>query len=188
MRKDIRYAVILVVMILLALLCLYCIFADREKEDDRNNTEVTGTGPIPTERTIVVPDKDHNEVLLGTVRFYTVKLSSRNIESVEVAVGKETEVTAKLVSEYITDALEDEEIELDISGIEEKDGICIINFSSSIRKVAGSDPELEKMILDAYSMSIVDNCNVDGVSFKIEGKAYSTQNITLNDGEVYLKN
>ena len=44
------------------------------------------------------------------------------------------------------------------------------------------------MILDAYSMSIVDNCNVDGVSFKIEGKAYSTQNITLNDGEVYLKN
>ena len=50
------------------------------------------------------------------------------------------------------------------------------------------DPELEKMILDAYSMSIVDNCNVDGVSFKIEGKAYSTQNITLNDGEVYLKN
>ena len=189
MRKDIRYTIILVIMILLALLCLYRILADKEIEGEQEPPAVTGEGAIPTERIIIIPDKDSDSnVVLGTISFYKVNLSSRIIESVEVAAQKEAEVTPKLVAEYITDALEDEEIDLEIIGIVEKDGVCFINFSDDINDIADKDPELEKMILDAYAMSIVDNCKVDGVTFKIDGKTYSTKNRTLKDGEVYLKN
>ena len=188
MRKDIRFVICLVVIMLLALLCIYRILADKEIEDE-NRPQVTNGAPSPTERTIIVSNGANSNLVLGTIRFYTVKLSGRLIESVEVAVGQNVEVTPKLITEYITDALEDEEIDLKILRIINENGVCTLDFSESIKELADRDSEVEKLVLDAYSMSIVDNCqDVNSVTFNIEGKPYSTRNITLKDGEVYLKN
>ena len=187
MRKDIRFTICLVAIILLALLCIYSFLADKEEEGDKKPGD-EGVTVVPTQRVIILPNGDDKNLVLDTVRYYTVKLSSRKIESVEAAVGQGVEVSPKLISEYITDSLEDEEIDLNILGIEQKDGVCIIDFDDEIVKIAKKDPNIEKLILDAYSMSIVDNCSdVDGVSFRINGKAYRTDNLTLKDQEVYLK-
>ena len=187
MRKDIRYVICLVFIILLALLCIYRILADKEIEEEKKDPDITNVSPIPTPRTIVLPGDE--DKFLGTVRYYTVKLSQKNIESVESVVGQDTEVTPKLICEYIKDALEDEEIDIDINDIQQKDGICTIDLSKDIVSVAAKDAALEKLILDAFSMSIIDNCaDVVGVSFKIDNAPYSTANLKLQDGEVYLKN
>lgn len=187
MKKDIRFTICLVAIILLALLCIYSFLVDKEDERDKNpgDEEVT---VVPTQRVIILPDGENKKLVLDTVRYYAVKLSGGKIESVEAAVGQGVEVSPKLISEYITDSLEDEEIDLNILGIEQKDGICIIDFDDEIVKIAKKDPNIEKLILDAYSMSIIDNCKeIDGVSFRINGKPYSTDNLTLKDQEVYLK-
>ena len=64
----------------------------------------------------------------------------------------------------------------------------MIYFDSSIESTAKKDPKLEKLILDAYAMSIVDNCDdVEGVTFTISGKAYLTDSVRLDGGKVYLK-
>lgn len=187
MKKDIRFCLCLVAIILLALLCIFVLLADKEKEID-TKPDYPEVSVTPTPRTIVVSGGENN-VVLGTVSFYTVKLSGRLIESVEVAVGKGLNISPKLISEYVTDALEDEEIDIDILSITEKDGICTLDFGESIRKLAISEPDIEKLVLDAYAMSIVDNCpDINGVTFRIDGKAYSTKNISISDGEVYLKN
>ena len=57
-----------------------------------------------------------------------------------------------------------------------------------MKSTAKKDQKLEKLILDAYAMSIIDNCDdVEGVTFTISGKAYSTESIRLDGGKVYLK-
>ena len=187
MKKDIRFVICLVIIILLALLCIYVLLSEKEK-DGEIQPDYPEVSVTPTPRTIIVPGGDNN-VVLGTISFYTVKLSGRIIESVEVAVGKGAEISPKLISEYVTDSLEDEEIDLEILDIKQENGICILNFGEEIKELSLRDGEVEKLVLDAYSMSIVDNCpDVNGVTFKIEGKTYSTQHIKISDGEVYLKN
>ena len=188
MKKDIRFVICLVIIILLALLCIYMLLSEKEKDGDiqPDYPEVSVT---PTPRTILFSSGGSDDVVLGTISFYTVKLSGRIIESVEVAVGKGADISPKLISEYVTDSLEDEEIDLKILGIDNKNGICTIDFSDSIKELAIGEPDIEKLVLDAYSMSIVDNCSdVNGVTFTINGKTYATKNISLADGEVYLKN
>ena len=86
MKKDIRFCLCLVAIILLALLCIFVLLADKEKEID-TKPDYPEVSVTPTPRTIVVSGGENN-VVLGTVSFYTVKLSGRLIESVEVAVGK----------------------------------------------------------------------------------------------------
>ncbi len=187
MKKDIRFVICLVVIMLLALLCIYSLLADKERDKD-THPDYPEVSITPTQRMIIVTNGE-KDVVLGTINFYTVRLSTRNIESVEVAVGQGAEISPELISGYVTDALEDEEIDLDILGIEIKNDICILNFGKSIKDLAEKEADIEKLILDAYSMSIVDNCaGLNGVTFRIEGEPYITRNIKLSDNEVYLKN
>ena len=85
MKKDIRFVICLVIIILLALLCIYMLLSEKEKDGDiqPDYPEVSVT---PTPRTIVFSSGGSDDVVLGTISFYTVKLSGRIIESVEVAV------------------------------------------------------------------------------------------------------
>ena len=187
MKKDIRVAICLLIIVLLAILGIYSLLAEKEDEEG-SKVPLPDATLAPTPRTIILPGGEEKKLVLGTVRYYTVKLSTRNIESVEAAIGQGSEISPKQIAGYVTDALEDEEIDIEIKGIYLDEGICTLDFSQEIRKIAAKDSGLEKLILDAYAMSIVDNCqDIYGVSFKIEGESYSTGGISLKDGEVYLK-
>lgn len=189
MKKDIRLAACIVVIILLVILCIFMLLSEKEKEDDLNDPSNMGNIAVPTQRLIVVPSSGtDNPLLLTSIKYYAIKLSDMSIQTAEEAVGNNVTVTPKMISEYVTTALEDEEINIDIRDITVSDKLCKIDFSEDIRSIAKSDPELEKLILDAYAMSIIDNCeDVDAVTFTISGMDYSTGSISLPGGKVYLK-
>jgi len=188
-KKDIRLAACIVVIILLVILCIFVLLSEKEKEEELNNPNGTENLSAPTPRIIVVPTTGNNNGgVLKSVRYYVIKLSDKAIDTAETAMGSAVVVTPEMISEYVSDALEDEEINVAINSISVKDDICTIDFDESIKSIAKKDQILEKLILDAYSMSIVDNCeDVEGVTFTISGKAYSTDSIRLDGGKVYLK-
>lgn len=188
-KKDIRLAVCIVVIILLVILCIFVLLSEKEKENDLNDTSNIGNQAVPTQRLIVVPSSGTDDpVFLKSIKYYVIKLSGMSIETAEEAVGNGVKVTPEMISEYVSTALEDEEINIDIRSISVTGNICKIDFSEDIRDIAKSDPELEKLILDAYAMSMIDNCeDVDAVTFTISGKDYSTGSVSLPGGKVYLK-
>ena len=186
MKKDnISFAICLVMIILLVILCLYRYLADKEIESEEGENITTTV--IPTPRTYVITD-DGGEVVLHGIRYYSVKLSSMNTETAEAVIGEGVELTPQLICEYVSDSLEDEEIEVDVKSAVLKDSLCIVDLGEEILDISKKDRQLEKLILDAFSMSIVDNCKeVEGVSFLIENKPYSSSWIRLESEEVYLK-
>ncbi|MBR4343840.1 MAG: hypothetical protein IKP88_14285 [Lachnospiraceae bacterium] len=185
MRKDIRFAICFVVIMLLVILCIYRYLADKEIESERSGTGTTGA--VPTSITHVITDSE-GEVILHRIRYYTIKLSQMDIETADAVIGENAEVTPLLICEYVSDSLEDEEIEITVKGAQLKDRLCIVDLGRDILEVSKKDRQLEKLILDALAMSIVDNCkDVEGVSFSIENQPYSSSWIKLESEEVYLK-
>ena len=188
-KKDLRLAVCIVVIILLVILCIYMLLSEKEKEQDLNDPTGVESDNVPTPRIIAVPSTGNNVGgELRIIRYYTIKLSEKSIETAEAAIGNDIKGTPEMISEYVSDALEDEEINAAINAISVKDNICIIDFDDSIENIAKKDKKLEKLILDAYAMSIIDNCDdIEGVTFTISGAAYYTDSIRLAGGKVYLK-
>ena len=184
MKKDIRIAICVVGIILLVILCIYRLLADKEIADENNQNPIV-TAPVPTERVLVDPKDGKAE--LTSVNYYIVDISTKAIKPAVAVTGKKEDVTAAHIVEYITDALEDEEIELTIKDIVTDNGLCIVDFDENIYKIIKDTPDLEKPILDAVAMSLVDNLQeINEVSFRIAGQPYSTSAFQLKDKEGYL--
>lgn len=180
-------------MLLLGLLALFFFETEREEQIDDNPavpTEAADTStPIPT-RVIVLNDNqgdDSQKTELVMLRYYTV--SSMNIpnKSAEVVIEAGQEVTPSLVMDYFLESLEDEEIVLDINKIDVRENVCNVDFGPSIKKLAEDSAITEVHILDAVAMGILDNCEgISDITFTIDGGRYKTENVILNEGEVYL--
>jgi len=185
MRKDIRIAICLVGIILLVILCIYRLLADKEIEDDgKQNPEISSA--VPTPRVIVDP-KGTNSDILQAITYYIVDVSEKNTKPVEAVVGKKEEITPEHIIEYITDDLEDEEIEISIEKVLTEGNLCIVDFNEVMIGTVEKNPELEKLILDAIAKSLLDNLqDVNEVSFRIAGKPYKTSTFELKDKEGYL--
>ena len=185
MKKDIRLTICLAVIILLGIFCLFRLFADKEIEEEEGTN---GHQAVPTPKTFVISDEDKNELILTGIKFYTVNRSTMNIESAEAAVDKTFELNPLHICEYVTDALEDEEIEIEVNSAVQDEDICIVDIGDSIKDISEKSRQLETLVLDALAMSILDNCrDIKGVTFTIDKENYSTANIQLKDKEVYLK-
>ena len=183
MKKDIRIVIFLVGMILLVILCVYRVLADKEIEEEI--TEGYDITNIPTPRTIVDP-VDGKE--LTGIGYYKVNLQKMSTESVEAAIGSNVEITPDIITDYVCDALEDEELTVTVNGTSVKNNMCTVDLKEDIIALTKEYPEIEKLILDAFAMSILDNCrDIDAVSFTIMGKEYSTQNIKIENGKAYIK-
>ena len=122
MKKDIRLAVCIVAIILLVILCIFVLLSEKEKEEDLTDPGITEN--VPTPRIIVVPTTGNNNGdILKSVRYYVIKLSGLKLDTAETAIGSKVTVTPEMISEYVTDALEDEEINVAINDISVKDDI-----------------------------------------------------------------
>ena len=182
MKKDIRLAICLVAIILLAILCVYRLLADKENEEEIN-TEGYENQAIPTPKVITVDGKE-----LVEISYYTVNLMKMSRERAEGYIGSTDEIKPETIVEFICDALEDEELNVKVRNISISDKVCYIDLDDEIESISEMDSRVEKLILDAFSISILDNCwNVDAVSFTIMGKEYSTENIKIESDKTYIK-
>jgi len=188
MRKDIRIAICLVVIILLVILCAYRLLADKEIDEDKAEvTPTSQTANYPTQPVYIIPS-NNQDVVLKRVKYYKVSLADSSVVVAETAVGSDVEITPSVIAEYVSDALDDEELEVNVIEVVIEDKKCIIDLGNGIKSVSKRSAETERLVLDAFSMSIIDNCReIDEVTFRLEGKAYVTDNIRLGESEGYLK-
>ena len=190
MKKDIRLAACLIGILLLGILCVYRLLADKEIEDEKNKG---GSGEVTTG---VVEEKENNDltykidgekITLHKISYYTIRLSDLTITNTETILPEGIEINPKLICEYVLYSLEDEGIETDIKDTRIAGDLCVVDMDKSIYEIAGKNSKLEKLILDVISTSIIDNCEkVKSVTFTTEGNDYSSANIKLLNGRVYL--
>ncbi len=184
MKKDIRFAICLVVIFLLAILCVYKLLAEKESEAE-NNTGGYELTVIPTPRTIVDPVDGKERTV---IEFYKINLRKMETVSAETAIEGGTEITPNLICDCVCEALEDEELKIVVRKTSISKGVCTVDLDEEIKSVSESDPQVEKLILDAFSMSILDNCkDIEAVSFTIMGEEYSTKNIKIESDKTYIK-
>lgn len=191
MKKDARFVICITVILMLVLLCLFMCSA--EKEEEENNQKVTQiVTPVPT-KVISIPSDDKSndngeEINLKRIEFYTITgAAGTRIDTAETLVLENIAVTPRLMVDYCLDAFSDEEIELEVIHIKTENGLCIVDFDESINEMEPLGRVTETLILDALAMSILDNCEeVEKVTFTINGNAYKTSNISLDEGETYL--
>ncbi|MCR5685435.1 MAG: hypothetical protein K6G81_08485 [Lachnospiraceae bacterium] len=146
--------------------------------------EPTGSDTEP-ELTKTVQNQDKTEVI--TLRYYVVN-GNGQLERATSLVKGGTQITPELVLDFLLDSLEDESIVLKVDGIEIKDKVCVISFDDSIYSVAASGARMENAVLDAIAQSILDNVkDVLGVSYRIKGDQYITDNNSFSVDSVYME-
>lgn len=196
MKKDLRVVICIIALVLLALLCFFKCSAEIEDESGEGTTGAPQVSeqPLPT-RVIVIPGDENGEnhstdIGLVTIEYYTITgAGNTRIDTAEALIKEGTGITASTIVDFCLDSFTDEELDVNVLDVSQKEGICTVNFDSSIRKIAKDGRVTEVCVLDALAMSILDNCkDVVSVSFTINGEAYVTDNITLDVGEVYLRN
>lgn len=173
--------------ILLLILCSLLIFSCGPASDDGPVVQPEGqstTGDVPTQ---TVPELTDAPGGLVRLKYYTVSASSHSIKNAVVLVGSKYEITPSRIIGLIVDSLEDQSVIVDIDSVSIIDGVCVIDFDTSIRSISEKDTQLENAILDACAQSILDNISdCTAVSYKIDGGAYTTDGHSFAEDQIYM--
>lgn len=142
-------------------------------------------------------EKDENEQkIVGSigdseyiykVKFYSIDTENKALVDGVAAVSSKSEIVPMQALELVRASLEDNSVLISFKDAYIEDGICTINFDSSIKAVSSSDVELEELILDASAQTILDNFSeCIGVKVLIDGQAYSTDGFNFDKDYIYM--
>lgn len=172
--------------IILTAVLVLCIFAGCKKPSDRKPTVTPTPGPALTVTTppgpSVVPSKTTE------LPIYTVNGDYSELTAVTALVAAEEEITEKVVSEAVVDALADSAIYVQVNDVVKEDNVVIVDFNASAPPVAQVSASIEGLILDAFGQSILDNVTeCSGVGFSVDGGAYASGHFEFEKGDVYMR-
>ena len=118
-----------------------------------------------------------------TITVFTIDTSSMSLKASRVK-KKEDDDSLSYLAQLVLDNLEDDEIHLD--KVEQEGDQAIIYFDSKGKPVTGCDEEMEGLILECFANSILDNAEgCHGVIFRTEKGAYESENLSMEEDEVY---
>ena len=114
-------------------------------------------------------------------------LDSDNFEKIAISVKVETgSITLFELAKKIANSLEDESFSVKINDAYFEKTTAIVDFSSD-GAPGISAPNYEISLLDCIGQSIIENYdNCTAVVFRIDGKAYVTENFSFGIDEAYL--
>ena len=163
---------LLCICLLAVCLCTAC--GDGES-DPQTSAEVSTTEP---EKATATPAP-----AFETITVFTIDPSSMSLKASRVK-KKEDDDSLEYLAQLVLDNLEDDEIRL--SGVEQEGDQAVIIFDSTGKPVKGCDEEMESLILECFANSILDNAEgVHGVIFRTDKGAYESENLSMEEDEVY---
>lgn len=133
--------------------------------------------------------KDYQKLLAntGTLPIYCINDDGSDIEPVDAYIDANADINSSVVTEAVVKEFANHNVIILIDSVsEDQNGNVKISFKKNSIPVIGVDEELEYLILDCFSQSILDNMEtVHAVIFRIEGKAYVTDNVSMGKNEAY---
>lgn len=120
------------------------------------------------------------------VPIYTLNNETLETKATVASVSEDTPITAELIVELVVSDIADKSYVINVNEVSTEEDKAVVDFSSKTPPVVQASKEVEGTILDAIAFSIIDNvpeCN--GVIFRVDGKAYTSENMTLGFDQVY---
>lgn len=193
------------VLIIVSVLLVSCIFVTSCKEKKDGNvqilshsgkkTEVTDPSEkpsiVPTEdsETDMEEEQDYKEALANTVQLpiYCLNEDLSEIETVKIYMDPQTKVTSLFVVEKVVDEFSNHALPIGIDKVSEDDkGTVIVSFKRDTIPVTGVEEEVENLMLDCISQSILDDVESSkAVIFQVEGAAYRSAHNAFKKNEAY---
>ncbi len=141
----------------------------KDIQDAKNNKSLNVSGP--------------SLEVVKTFSIYTVDTSDKTIVPVNI-VARGGRVTPEFIVEEVKNNME---MDVEITEIEIEKKRLFLSFDHKKQPVKKCDPELEILVLDCFTNSLLDNLSyIDDIIVRCDNGAYSSKNITLGKNEVYL--
>ena len=121
----------------------------------------------------------------------TITIYSINSDTMSLIPMPVKKISDKNDVEYICSlVLENlDEQEVKVTDCQHLGNTVVISFSSKGQPITGCSRKMEKLILDAFANSILDNvADCDGIIFQCEGKAYKSDYRSFGKDEMYASN
>lgn len=159
--------------------------------------EVTSRTETASDLTESTPSDDMEEEAEGSVKdalantktlpIYCINDDGSDIESVIVYLDENAEVNAVTIVDEVVGEFSNHNLTIGIDKVtEDEDGNVIVSFTKDTVPVKGVEEDVEYLILDCISQSILDDDKTSqAVIFQIEGNAYESDNISFKENEAY---
>ena len=158
------------------LLGMVFILAACESENEGPAVKMT---PTPEETPLPTPE-------LETITVFTI--DSANMTAVPSRVKKnQADDSVEYIVQLVSDNLEDSEIRVSEAFMEGENAVIVFDQKSKPLKNCPAD--MEALILDCFSTSVLDNVDgCRGVIFRSDKGKYASDNLTLGEDEIYASN
>lgn len=123
---------------------------------------------------------------METLTIYSINSDAMSL--IPVSVKKVSDKnTLKYICSLVVENLDEQDVE--VSECTKEGTTAIVSFSADSQPVCECSKKMEKLILDAFANSLLDNVpDCDGVIFRCEGKAYKSENRSFGKNEMYASN
>lgn len=120
---------------------------------------------------------------MKTFTIYSIDSDTMSIVPVSVP-KKGNGISAEYILVLVMDNLSENKIATPT--VEMKGKKLIVSFEAAGEPVKNCNRKMEHLILECFSNSLLDNLkNYDGIIFRVEGKAYKSENLKFDLNEVY---
>lgn len=120
------------------------------------------------------------------IQVYTINMASMQSVSETVYLMEGEEVTAENILKEVIELFKVNTIEIEINGIKRKKDVMYISFAKESAPVIDVSKKVEEIILESIAKSLLDNLeDVDKIVFQVDSGAYKSENLELEENEVY---
>ncbi len=112
---------------------------------------------------------------------YCMNDDGSDIESVQILIDENAEITAYIVTEMVVNEFSNHNLVIGIDDVTTDElGNVVVSFLKDMPPVVDVEEEVEYIILDCISQSILDNVKEsNAVIFQIEGAAYESAHMSF---------
>ncbi len=175
--------IITMILVIVCALCFMTACGDKKDDIAKKSTGSNAT-PQATEPSIddeADEDEDLGEAG-GGIEIYTIDSDSLEITPINVD-NKDKKVTAKFIVDSVVNNLDEE---VSVYKVSQKGKRVTIAFNPGKAPMEGCSSQVEQLILDCVSSSVLDNLmDCEEVVFTGKEKAYESGHLSFDLDEVY---
>lgn len=176
--------------VILSCILVLCMLSGCNKPSENELPKLTSTPklsitqtPKPTDALLTVSPSQTTELPI-----YTISGDLTEVTAVTALVVAEKEITEQVVTDAVVEALADNAIYVIVNQVTCKEDIVNVDFNASAPPVSQVGASIEGMILDAFGQSLLDNLSdCKGVSFSVDGGAYSSGHYEFGENDIYMR-
>lgn len=150
-----------------------------DSDSSKNSNAEEGLESIPEiEDTLSKSKKLH---------IYCINDAGDEIEETDLLINQKTEISASFVVEKVVEEFANQDLVIEIDKVVEDDkGNVFVSFKKDSAPEKGVEEDVEYMILECISQSILDDVETSkAVIFQIEGAAYKSSHISFDQNEAF---